>query len=376
MKTRWALVLVFFVSLVTGGLAAVGVGGAAFLQHQHVETEKRRELDLGTVRTLAEKQLQLQAFELVQDAVLLGADSTLLDVLAEIEQGIGEPGLIRQTAHKRLAQLTRGRPWEFVGLLAQNGAVLARVGLLENQTGDFLYSWPIVQLALRGHRADDLWQDQTGQVYVVAAVPLPSLSRQHFAGVLLLGAQLPQGLGEKQGLSSVWHFGQKASASVFGPPPPDAVALVRPGSVKDVTLYLWSKHNRPFETFCRFLKARPVLPASCGLAWFLVCFLTGLFQVRAPQPPQTSHPLPGADFGPRTLEQLPQLFAEFVSAKAARGEALDGLSFEVFCAEIGQTVRTVLAQTGCDTVLFRVVPGGPQVTLRATPVGPGGPVDS
>ena len=382
--TRLWLVLL---SLVIGGL---GVGGLALVRDADQESLRHRDERLTLSQQQIEQALRLDAAQLIETATVIGSDATLASTIEDAERGLGEPRLLQKSLQKRLRRLSDGKKLAFLWLLGRQGQVLARVGLDEDRSGDALDGWPFAELALRGYRLDDLYE-QNGRIFTVAGVPLTALSQKGYAGALLIGEPLDEKLGEKLGLQAVWRHRDKLLGESSLRPPADArvVEIRRPGSVDGIALLTWQRAHvvSPFWRLRTLFLALPigVLLRGAGLSALLlmVGFLLLRLDRSAPtpvppglaglEPSQRSLlqvPTPPVDsFGePGSLDALPRLYAEFVSTKVRQGESLLGLSFETFCDELRESHARIQVDQGCRDVLFRVHETDGRASLRATPV--------
>lgn len=392
----WTRLWLLLLSLAVATLSVLGV---ALLREFEAESLRHRDALLVKSQTTIEQALRLEAAELLEAATVIASDVTLASTLEDQARGLGEPQLLRSSLKKRLRLLAEGRRLSLLWLLDRDGQVLARVGLDEDRSGDSLVGWPVAELALRGYRLDDLFE-HGGRVYTVAAVPLAALAHDRYAGALLIGIPLDENLGEKLGLAAIFRHGDRLLGASSASPPADAKVLEvqRPGSVKGVSILTWQRASSLSP-----LARTQALLASLPLGWLLRgALLSGLLLAvgwlllrldrPAPEPtlplfaspgPASPLALPDApsvpatpalpteeevDGEPGSLEQLPRLYAEFVAAKARRGESLVGLSYETFCEELKESAARIQNDQGCREVRFRVHETDGRASLRATPV--------
>ena len=395
--------LVLSLSLAFGSMWVLVRVGAAF-QEQQSATEKRHADELSRARQTLEQALKLHAAHLLATATQLGTDSTLTEGLTLVGQGVAEPALLQKTLENRLAALSQHRGLSAAWLLDATGTVLAQHGQGPNARGESLRGLPAVDASLRGYRLDDLMVWDRGketQVKVVAAVPLATLSRDRFAGVLLAFADLP--VESSTEFLTAWQLAKSwlSPQNALPQAPPD-LCFARPGSVPHVVLCAWKKAPGPtvneplpagLQRLARWVHTHRFRGFLIGFLLALGMFGLGLALSHTDEhrlPVSSGVPAPDAAAAfppsshvrvssspseaswnllstPKTLDHLPTLFSEFVIAKTAAGESLSGLSYDLFCAELSKTATQVTEQTGCQTVFFRVLPDEKPVTMRATP---------
>lgn len=382
--------------LVSLAIAALGVVFVSLLRDVEQESLRSRDEQLSRSQTTIEQALRLEAAALIEAATVMASDVTLASTLEDEARGLGEPQLLRNSLKKRLRLLAEGRRLSLLWLLSRDGQVMARVGLDEDRSGDSLVGWPVAGLALRGYRLDDLFE-HGGRVYTVAAVPLPALSHDSYAGALIIGLPLDENLGDKLGVSVVFRHGNRLLGSTAASPPADAkvMELRRPGSVQGVSILTWQRASSvsPVTRIRALLAGLPLGYLLRGALISVLLLGVGFLLLRldrtesaparalplsaspsptamADTPSFLTAPLipPEVDGEPGSLSQLPRLYAEFVSAKARRGESLVGLSFETFCDELKESAARIQSDQGCREVRFRVHETDGRASLRATPV--------
>lgn len=382
----WTRLWLVLVSLVLGGLIACGL---VLLREVEQESIRHRDELLLLGQREIDQALRLDADQLIDSATVIASDVALASTLEDIERGLGEPALLQKSLQKRLRRLAEGRQLAFLWLLGRDGQVLARVGLDEDRSGDSLFGWPLAELALRGYRLDDLYEHGE-RIYTVAGVPLTTLGHDRYAGALVIGEPLSTKSFEKLGLSAVWRHGDRLLGASTDSPPADAkvIEVPRHGSVRGVALLTWTRASSlsPLVRLRALLVAMPlgVLLRGALLSGLLLVVGFLLLRLDRKEPALPVPPVPKldgtgslpaqpnitseTDGEAGSLDALPRLYAEFVSAKVRRGEPLIGLSFETFCDELRESHARIQTDQGCRDVLFRVHETDGRASLRATPV--------
>ena len=372
--------------LLSIGVLGLLLGGGLLVQDLERDESKGRAAQLALQKQAAELWLRIEANQLIELATAIGSDRALLSSLEAHERGLAEPALLRQSIQKRLRRLTDGQGLGLLLVASREGTVLARVGLNEDRHGDSLTGWPLLQHGLRGYRLDDLYE-QGGQLFEVVAVPLTTLQSERSAGVLVLGRLLDERLGVRLGLPVEWRRdGQPlpVAGTERATPRGEAVRLVqRPGSVPGVALWGWPQAG-PVPLRVRLSRGVEAgLPAPwllrgalvSGLLLVMGLLLAGVDRARlsratpvafsplVPSLPVASEAEPPP---PRTSDDLPKLYADFVNTRVRCGEPLGGLSFETFSDEVLGSHARIRSEHACRDVQFRVVVKDGRATVRAT----------
>jgi len=394
----WTRLWLLLLALVIAGL---GLGAGLLYFDAEQKESQQRDVLWHKTQLEAELLLRLDAEQLIELATVIGSDATLAGSIEAHERGLAEPALLRQSIGKRLRRLAEQRSLDFLMVVDVQGLVLTRVGLDEARHGDAVIGWPLVQLGLRGYRLDDLYE-RDGRVYEVAAVPLPSLSHDRYAGALLIGRALSEKVGQKLGIGTAWRRAGKwleASPPTAHKPTdstqetPPLLLLLRPGSVEGVELWGWQpsgpttlrsllERSRLTGLPSRFLLRGglvSLLLLGCGLLLSKLDRARLVSSVRPEVPASwqltptavpalVSPPDSDPDVEPTADDALPRMYADFVAAKVRCGESLAGLSFEAFCDEILGGKERIKSDQGCREVIFRVHVHDGRATMRATPV--------
>jgi hypothetical protein len=103
---------------------------------------------------------------------------------------------VRSKAETVLKGIEGDRQPDFAMLIEKRGRVIARVKLDERQFGDLAAGRPLVDDALAGYLRDDLWM-VNGTLYFVSASPVVKPNSGEYAGAVVLGHQVTNGLAKK-----------------------------------------------------------------------------------------------------------------------------------------------------------------------------------
>lgn len=191
-------------------------------------------------RRIVEEYLRRDARTRLDDLAPLAADPGLVPLMVTATRRTGDtPAAIGTAITSKLRELNQGLGplrGEVLFAVDPRGIVVGRVGLQENEVGQYVGGLALVERALAGNVRDDIWEIG-GRAYRMAARPVISEGR-YYVGAVVHGMVIQQGFVERVAQlvpgASVILFGAEQTYAGFAPAPErGAAASPREGTLSE-----------------------------------------------------------------------------------------------------------------------------------------------
>ncbi len=145
-------------------------------------------------RRIVEEYLRRDARTRLDDLAPLASDPGLVPLMVTATRRTGDtPAAIGTAITAKLRELNQGLGplrGEVLFAVDPRGIIVGRVGLQENETGQYVGGLPLVERALAGNVRDDIWE-LSGRAYRMAARPVISEGR-YYVGAVVHGMVIQQ----------------------------------------------------------------------------------------------------------------------------------------------------------------------------------------
>ncbi len=178
----------FLIVVLVAGVAAAVAFVAPRPAARDAELDNRRRLVLGC--SVVKIQLQDAARKRISLAGTFAREKAIVDTLgpASAAEHLGDDEIKKAHAagEQTMKEIKEDRP-TFAMLIDGRGRVVARVGIDDADATDIAAGRPLVDQALAGYLADDLWVLDKGKLFFVVGSPVVRRSDLQYIGAIVLG---------------------------------------------------------------------------------------------------------------------------------------------------------------------------------------------
>ena len=225
-------------------LALVAGASVAAMTLARKTYDHDRATDVATMvdsdRRIVEEFLRRDARTRLDDIGPVSSDASLVALMVTATRRTADtPAAIGTAITTRLRELNQGLGplrGEVLFAVDPRGVVVGRVGLQENEVGQYVGGLPLVERAIAGNVRDDIWEI-AGTAYRMAARPVISEGRYYVGAVvhgMAIHARFVENVAQLVPGASVILFGATQTYGAYTPvPEAGAVPAPREGTLSD-----------------------------------------------------------------------------------------------------------------------------------------------